>query len=315
MDKIIALTIPKRVNRCWTFLGYNMARGVPPEKITYWLGETPIAYRNDYTAIADAAEADGFAFVRCFQGYDNIKAIRQHPAQMCQLWSYAQMLRYVVESGETCLFLWDDRFIGVPYGLLETITDTMAEAGEFYLFQLRLRGLASEPDLQKKRTADSKNASENSESIDVYRDMFNAFASTMDMPVDYKACYTQKGLHGYDESIVWTPDGAAWALECLNKLQDVPPDIKKLSYFELSEAHLPYYARCINLDNFLHFHLSAEAKTVIQAGGGIYCPRKIGFNFIDEPLALGSDTEYLTEHTQEFYHAYANETDLIFLNR
>ncbi len=310
IDRVIALTIDKRIYRCWAFLGYNLARGVPLEKICFWRGQTPLAFSNEYEKIADAAEADGFPFIRKFQGYNNLKVIKQHPAQMCQVWSYAEMLRYVVKSQETCLLLWDDRFLATPFSLINVIAEQMqASEEDFYLFQLRIRGGPKE--IRDKRVW---TAPEDSESIEVYQEMFDAFTASSDVHIDYKKAFTRPGLLGYDESIVWTPKGAQWMLDCLHALEDVPSDIKQHSYFELSDAHLPEFAPCINIDNYICWGLRPHADLEIESGKGLYCPRNIGFNFIDEPLALGSDTNFLTEYVHERYQFYKNETDLQFLN-
>ena len=236
--------------------------------------------------------------------------MHQHPAQMCQIWSYAQMLRYVIESDQTCLLLWDDRFIGVPFSLLEMIVEDMRQEPDFYAFQLRIRG--SKDQIRDKTVLTDI---DNENSMDIYKQLFSAFVATEDRNVNYKKCFTRKGLLGYDESIVWTPQGATWMLQCLNDIVDVEPDIKQLSYFELSDQHIPHYARCINLDNYICWGLRNDADKAIKAGKGIYCPRNIGFNFVDEPLAMGSDTEYLTPHINEEYQYYANELQLQILNR
>lgn len=303
IDKIIALTIPKRINRCWLFTGYNLAKGVPLEKISFWRGEVPITYGDSFNRIADAAEDDGFPFIRYFQGYENITVLKQSPAQMCQLWGYVQILRYIKESGETCLIIWDDRFIATPFSLLDTICQEMEDAGDFYLFQLRLRGENGKDFIMK-------------ESIDIHiqQEMFDAYIASGDMPISYRKCFTKRGMYGFDETIIFTPKGANWLLDQFFNIEDVDPDLKKHNYFDLLPEHLPLYMKCVNIDSFLNYGLRLNIKKAMEEKKGIYCPRSQGYNFVNEPIAMGSDTGFLTEFVSGEYHYYAEETKLQFLN-
>lgn len=305
IDKVISLTIPKRINRCWTSLGYHLARGVPQEKITFWMGQTPLVFGNDYTRIADAAEADGFPFVRHFQGYENIVSIQQHPAQMCQVWSYAQILRYIAETQQTCLVLWDDRYIGVPLTFLELIVNEMEADTDapFHCFQLRLRGSDEEIRISK-GIPDS-----------IFIDLFESFIASRDIMISCKNTFTQKGLKGYDESIVFSPTGAEWMLNQMMTIEPVDVDLKKFTYYDIAPEQVPLYAKCINIDSWICWGLRPFVDKAVADGAGIYCPLAEGFNFIDEPLPLGSDTHFLTDQTSKAYHFYANETALQFLNR
>ena len=304
IDKIISLTTEKRFNRCWLSMGFHLARGVPKEKLTFWVGETPIHYNNDYNKIADAAEEDGFPFVRYLQGYENLTVINQAPEQMCQFWSYAQILRYISETEQTCLILWDDRFLATPFSLVEIITQQATEVkAPFYMFQLRLRGETEFNDIQE-QFPDAVSAN-----------LFQAFVAHEDVDVDYMTSFVTKGIQGFDESIIFSPTGADWLLQQMLEMEETDPDLKLHSYFDLSEIHLENFMKCVNIDSFIRYALPPLVQKALAENKGFYCPRASGFNFVAEPLSLGSDTNFLTEHVNDTYHYYNDETQLRFLNR
>jgi len=305
LKKIIALTIPKCENRRWCFYGYHIARGVPKDMITYWIGETPLSYDNNFNRIADAAAADGFDFVRYFQGYENLTVLRQTPPQMCQVWSYAQILRHIADSNETSLVIWDDRYLSVPFGLLDILVEQLKDCElPFYLFQLRLRG-----DIDELRDPHPSLPSH------TQKELFQAYVGNTDTSIYYKDAFTKLGMMGFDESIIFSPEGAAWMLEQMHLIEDVSPEMKVHTFFDLSFEHLPFYMKCVNIDSYICWGLRPAADAAIADGKGLYCPLMPGINFIDEPIAHGSDTNYLTEYIHESYHTYNKETQLRYLNQ
>ena len=80
IQRIIALTLERSIQRQWLYIGRMTAQGVPLDLIHFFRGADTKHYQNDYKRIADAAEADGYPFVRQFQGYadDTVYNSTQH---------------------------------------------------------------------------------------------------------------------------------------------------------------------------------------------------------------------------------------------
>ena len=306
IDKIIGLTIPKRRTRCWYWLGYNMSKGVPLDALSFWEGETPLEYGNSYKRIADAAAKDGFEFVRHFEGYDNIMVIQQHPAQICQLWSYAQILRHIADGDEITMVTWDDRYLAVPFYILNEIVYEMLNDNkrEFYLFQLRIRGLELE---YKPKPVNTQ----------LLKYIYGAITASSHSPINIMESFTQLGIIGLDESIVFSPAGAAWVLEELHKVEPVDPELKDFRYMDMSEGvQRGLYMKCMNLDSWIRSSLvPIVQKKVKDDPVGIYYPISPEISFIAEGLMMGSDTQFLTENTEHEYRKFEKETELDFLNR
>ena len=304
LDRMIGLTIPSRRNRCWFWKGYNMAKGVPADMLSFWEGMIPLDYGNNFERIADAAEADGFPFVRYFQGYENAMILNQHPAQMCQVWSYAQILRHITESDETTLVLWDDRYLGVPFSVIAyAVAELQSQSLPFYLLQLRIRGV-------------EKNEIDQTAKDNVVRQFFDSIAKpTKIAQTELLGTVITKGMMGLDESIVFTPQGAAWVLEQMQAIEPPADDMKTFGIMDLSPVHQDMYMKCFNIDSWIKADLVPKANKVVKAKeAGIYRALSKEVTFIDEPIAFGSDTHFLTEHVDKNYHFYNNETVLDIIN-
>ena len=254
---------------------------------------------TSFDTIAAVAAEDGFPFVAYFQGHGDTGIIQQSPAQMAQVWSYAQMLRYIAEGDKNVLVTWDDRILTVPFGFLETIVAQLHEEREapFYLFQLRIRGSEEYIRLPKRNYYED-------EQIHLW-----LFQSLTDLStnINYANTFTLPGLLGYDETIVFSPAGAKWMLECMYALQDIDPDVKKLGYDDIPLSQKHIYNPTINIDNYVCWGLRPFADVAIGENKGLYRPRYPGFDFISDPLALGSLTEWASHKVEEFQYSYHNE--------
>ena len=201
IERVVALTIEKAVHRQWMYIGGMTGKGVPLADISFYRGRTGAEFGNDYNRVADAADVDGFNFVRCFQGHGDIGIIKQTPAQMCQVWAYASILLDILESKKTTLVTWDDRILTIPYYLLQDIICNLeAQDDQFWMFQLRLRG---EPAYLRMPKDDAET------DYLIHADQFLAFTNPNYIP-NYTEMFTRKGFYGYDESIVFTPGAAGW---------------------------------------------------------------------------------------------------------
>ena len=282
IEQVIALTIEKAANRRWMYQGIMLEKGIPVEAIHFFRGKSYTEFASDYNRIADAAEKDGFSFVRQFQGYGDTGIVQQHPAQMCQLWNYARILRYIVETQKTTLVTWDDRTLTVPFSMLNVIIEQLKNKDKpFYTFQLRLRGQTEYLQLPEE---------EDDELNDLHAEQFRAYTS-IEHEIDYTYIFTRWGFYGYDETIVFSPKGAEWLLTQLIALDDIDADIKKMPYMDISLKQKPLYNSRLNLDNWLCWGLrpiiDAERKADTK---GFYCPRYPGYDFIQDAHAFGSDT-------------------------
>ena len=300
IDRIITLTLEKSISRQWCFLGAMTARGVPTEKIFFHRGTAASDFNNDYALIAEAADRDGYPFVKNFQGYEHIEIIKQSPPQMAQVWSYAKILDIIASGDETVLVTWDDRVVATPFFFLETLIAQLIEAGDFMMFQLRLRGEAFYMKLTE--------LPESERSIK-FGSLFRAFLDPND-PFTFDS-FTRRGFHGYDETIVFSPAGAAFMLNELRNTSDIDPDIKKMHYFDLNMPQKQVYNRCINIDNWI-CHYFAPLANKQSKTHGIYCPLELGFDFINDYNLHGSLTDWIPTSKKDQY-AESNTYELQYV--
>lgn len=283
IGKVIALTVGD-VKRQWSYIGRMTARGVPLDSIHFVLGKNPRDFGNDFATVAEAANDDGFPFVRFFQGHGDTGIVKQSPAQMCQVWEFARILRLIANMEENCLLTWDDRTLTVPFLMLDDMVDTMSSSYQdgFYLFQLRLRGCEEYLKLNVESFWESRYIHEN---------LFQGYVNP-GKGINYAETFAKLGMHGYDESIVFSPQGANWMLEQMQKIKDIDPDIKKIKYKDVSMSQKPIYCRILNIDNWICWGLPPAIKAALKDDKGIFCPRYPGFDFIEDGIPLGSTTDW-----------------------
>ena len=283
ISKVLALSIGS-VKRQGQYTGSMKKMGVSQDNIYFIRGRDPKDYEMDYALIAEAAAKDGFKFVRYFQGHGDTGIVKQTPAQMTQVWEFARILRYIANSDAVCLVTWDDRTLTIPFSMLQSIVAEQIEGyrENFFLFQLRLRGCPEYLNLEKFDFWEERY---------IHNELFSAFTN-LGKDISYAEVFTKLGMHGYDESIVFSPTGAAWMLEQMQSIKDVDPDIKKIKYKDVRIPQKPTYCRTLNIDNYICWGLRDAIKTALKDSKGVFCPRYAGFDFIADDIIAGSDTDW-----------------------
>ena len=298
IDQVLALSLSRSKQRRDLYIGGMAKAGVPYEQIAFARGEDGRDYTS-FDAIAAAAERDGFPFVGYFQGHGDTGIIQQTPAQMAQVWSYAQILRYIANGDKNVLVTWDDRILSVPFGFLETVVGQLHAEREvpFYLFQLRIRGTPEYVRLPERNYYED-------EQIHLW--LFQSLTN-LSVSINYADVFTLPGLLGYDETIVFSPTGARWMLEEMYNIQDIDPEIKRLHYDDIPHVQKPIYNPTLNIDNWICWGLRPAADIAIGQEKGLYRPRYPGFHFIEDPIALGSLTEWASKDVEKFAFSSYNE--------
>ena len=143
IDTIVISTIKRARTRHWTQLGSSQHPmcAIPEGLLNFYCGPDALEYDKDLGKVAEAAAADGFPWVEEYALGTRTEYVQQTAASVCQIWAYAQILRYFVEEELTGLILWDDKILTVPF---EMFCDTLMYLKDvdkpFYMWQLCLRG-------------------------------------------------------------------------------------------------------------------------------------------------------------------------------
>ena len=125
IDVVLILNLEHRRDRLWTTYGALHAVGVPMERIKRWHA-TPGSDFKDSDALIHAATEDGFPQL----SYLVIDLPADSPDYQLELniksqtWNYCQMLRYLAETEQTGLILYDDRYIkdwGILSGMYKSL--------------------------------------------------------------------------------------------------------------------------------------------------------------------------------------------------
>lgn len=262
LDNIYVLTLERSQDRHESWLGAAMHPlcGIPHDLIKFFVGVDAKDYNGDMQAVADAAVQDGFGFVEEYALGTKTEHIQQTAASVAQVWGYAKMLRDIAEKQETTLIIWDDKMLTVPFGFFDDVSIMLFDADkEFYMWQLILRGDFGEiglPVVEQKLRAHRSKA------------VFSTFLThTLSSPFDF---LIDEGLRGYDETIVYSAQGAEWMLEQLENANDF------------------YYF----FDHFLCFGLKAQVEEALADGKGFYCPAEFGYNFAKVYRPMGTLTDW-----------------------
>ena len=320
IDKYLILTLEKSQHRQWAMLGGAAAMNIPLEKIRFVYGHDDEGM--GLTEIADAAAADGFPYVRNFAlGYaDERYGLQQSVGAVCQAWNYGRILRYIATGKETCMISWDDRLPTLPFVYLDTITAELQKLPKFYLWQLRLR-FGNWENFDTKRL------------IYVHSDLIDDVAYYKKLwEADYEACdrelnqkwisdfqvfqerhvnsrqydirsdpdtymkeHIQKGMMGFDESLVLSPVGAAWLLSEALEMETIDPEDPPKS----DEHWDQYILRRNSFDTWMVSDLPAAIETAISDGKGLYCPSQVGYRYIEDWLPMGSGIQWMTPEAGE----------------
>ena len=270
---------------------------VPDEKIAYFPGHSAKDFGSSMTAVAEAAADDGYPFLWQFAVGMESAWIRQTAGNVAVFWNWLRILKYIIAEGVTAVVLWDDRALNVEFQTLEQCVRQLHAHGKFALWQLRIR--ANHETLKAlKRPA--------KEYEDVHE---KAYLFKISKRVGFHdiATYLQKGLLGYDESMVITPRGAEWLYREMLTMpkHDVHRDFEfvegrddLLSAVELNREQR---SRLTN-DNWLCWdaQLQENVQKAVAAGMGIYTSRYIGYDFAHEYLPMGSLVDWATDTEDPF---------------
>ena len=217
IDKYIIMTIPRSVKRQWYALGANVAAGVPYDRLSFVFGEDAANYGNNMKSVAAAAADDGYPFLRQFAIGLKSTYVNQSAGNVALFWNWAKTLKWIGQSGETCVLLWDDRVLAVNHEQLERIVKDLKKMGTFRILQLRLRANPEHLAAVEQPTYAHYSAGENWEKMYIAIERANEEID-QDRILWKSAQYANKnietfmtrGLWGFDESMVLTPEGARW---------------------------------------------------------------------------------------------------------
>ena len=325
IDKHLIQTLKRSTNRHWAMRGGAGAMQTPKDKIHFIAGHDNLDYDNDMTAVADAAAADGFAYAHCFAKGLKDDVLSQSASGVCQVWNFSRILRHIALGNETCLVTWDDRVITLPFPFMDKITTHLQNRDEdFYFWQLRIR-IGDAYDLTPDNIrilkcypefiGDEKTQQAFSDLMLKDWDMFkftlterwisdycqfiNNHYAGLDMtlqPHTYVEKHLQKNRIGYDESMVISPQGAAWILLNAFDMEDLDPAD--------DDPDKPLWTTAVQrrntFDSWMFVDLEPHVHKAIRDGKGIYCPKEIGYKYIHDWLPMGSDVDWANkEHNDE----------------
>ncbi len=257
--KFIVLNVEHREDRRWLFTGAAHIMGVANADIHFAISPKPSYYENNFIRLREAAADDGFDFIKNYGlGLRNDWA-GQTPGSFCQTWLYCKIFRYLTESGETACVTHDDRVLTIRHELLmEDYRVLKNRCQNFYMWQLRIR-----------QGDDVSNALENDELRTLFKSIY------CNQPFHRAFFFNHLGLDGYEETMIYSPSGAAWVLS------------------ELASARGDY----IFYDNFIKEYLSQNCIKHLKLGAGIYCPKSEAYPYITEIAHMGTDTHWAHEKT------------------
>ena len=289
IDRYIIMTMPKSIKRQWAVLGGSCAMGVPYNRIGFFAGYDARDFGRNMSYIAQSAADDGYRFLAQFGvGLESVY-IKQSAGNVALFWNWARVLSWIADSGETCVLVWDDRIPTVKFKYFNKLAVDMQMRGNFYFAQLRLR--ANWQNLKALGRGEYEH-----EIPHIDTDLFENSIAAFDG--NYVDSYFQRGLLGYDESMVITPMGAAWLLNEMTMMETV--DVGCVQFEETEDTELfevdpqPQERSRLNNDNWLCWDpkLRESVNKAVEANRGIYTPRRIGYAFIDEFLEFNSDVDW-----------------------
>ena len=277
IDKIIVMTLDRSIERKWAFLGASSIVNIDPSMIYFAIGKDNLDYKNDMYKVAEAATIDGFSFVKDYARGMQSEFCKQTAASACQVWNYCRVLRYLHKTNQTGLIIFDDKMISVDFEQLMEMVDEIKEGGkdktnEFFAMQLMLRGEEDvlhlpemTPKLRKSLTSEFFSWGEFGQSAEYYRPLL-----------------FQNGITGYDETFIFSPEGADWFLRCL----DLAPDFYMF------------------LDHFICFGMPAYAKQATNRRKGVYCPSEVSYKFVKTYMDFPTTTDWATKDSNDYEQAH-----------
>ena len=291
IDKYILMTMPRSIKRQWYALGNATAMGVPFDRIRFFPGHDAEDYDMNMTRIADAAADDGYPFLRQFAIGFKGAHIQQSAGNVALFWNWARLLDWISNCDELCIVLWDDRMLKVPFMLLENVVaELYTRPEDFLIFQLRLRSNFAH------LNAVGKDNFKVTDDLQAENEFFETSIHAR-IP-SYFSAYLDKGLLGWDESMVISPWGAEWLLQQMHDMEDITELLKDFQFDEqphhmISAENLqPLQRSRLNNDNWLWHGTQDAVKQALRNNKGLYHPRRIGYAFAAEPLDLGSNVHW-----------------------
>lgn len=313
------MTIPRSLKRQQTVLGGTLAMDVPDAKIHFFKGYDARDFDDNMLRIAEAAADDGYKFLYPFAVGMKSAWIKQSAGNVALFWNWARVMKYVVDSGDTTLLIWDDRIPSVFFDTLEMTLAQLKKKDNFYLWQLRVRGDAQ---LMKalKRPA--------SEYVDTKTQTILFKSAVRSGNLNPKELL-QPGLLGYDESMVISPAGAAWLLKQMETMEVVESVSTAFEFTETQNDSIadvdpnPAERARLNNDNWLCWDpkLQAEIQTALKTRKGIWTSKHLGYSFVRDWANFQSDVDWATpiedsdtaithENNQNLTHIRYLETDI-----
>ena len=289
INKYVVVTLARSVRRQVLMMGNLITMDVPYEKIVFYPSIDARDYSFTMEKIADAAAADGFDFLHQFALGIKSKYVKQSSGNVALFWGWLKLLEKISRGHDVYIIVWDDRFLRVPFLVLdEIVTELYTRTEPFYLLQLRLRGIQDHLSLagHKEDAQDPR-----------------IFTRLIQTRVDsYYNTFFKKGMFGYDESFALSPAGAAWFLDVMRNMEDRTDALKAWDTSETDEtltekSFNPELLSRINNDNYLCWGMKDEIADAVAADKGVYCPRHSTYNFVHEPLESGSDVVWQSDLT------------------
>ena len=300
IDAYLIVTLPRNVRRQYLMLANLITQGVDYHDIFFYPGIDARDYKYHMGLIADEATKEGFSFLQQFALDVKGTHVRQSAGNVALFWTWAKILKMIADSGKTVLLSWDDRFLMVKWHHLQRLISELYQAEDpFYFAQLRLRDgdTISFNGYQNIELPDhdyyTRYVSGNTHRS-IFETLINtSFENTTEM-------FFQKGILGYDETMVLSPKGASWIYKQMVTMEDRSEALLKwqdtLSDEGLTTENVDADMRSrLNNDNWLCWELGEIAREGADNELGIYTPRHYSFNFVDEILEQGSDVMWQTE--------------------
>lgn len=315
IEQYLILTLPRSIKRQWAALMGAVTMGVPYDIVKFVEGIDARDYQENMPNIAEAAARDGYPFLRQFALGKQESWVQQSAGNVALFWGWARTLKYIAHSGVNTLLIWDDRIPRVRYDVIENVlAELYQRTPEFYIWQLRLR---SHPiHLQALGRTEYQYEGGDAE-IDTERTHFlksiEAFVDDVEFEIRFPAgvrhplktpkfenyrFYLQDGLLGYDETMILSPRGAQWLLDEMLNMEDRTASLKDFEFPDVSdgiytpENIYPQMRSRLNNDNFLHWGTTEAVRDALSQGKGLYCPKRIGYEFVYEPLNFNSDVHW-----------------------
>lgn len=287
IDEYAIITIPRSIRRQYLMLGNLMTMRVPYEKIMFYAGADAKDYNHKIETVADAAIEDGYDFLRQFSVGLKDKYIKQSAGNLALFWNWVRILKHIYINDITCVLSWDDRFLQVPYDILEEIVAELYSREEEFLFlQMHLRG--------PKIALGLCGHTEKKQSSKIF---YNTINSRVD---SYYDLFLQKGIFGYDETMVITPAGANFLFNIMVNMEDLTKEVRDHKFAHLDptteeELERKYRSR-LNNDNYLCWGTKLHIEEALSQNKGIYSPKHTTYTFVNEPIDNGSDVVWQADY-------------------